>query len=401
MIDAGLYRRLRAGIDAIGRGTAGWDRLAWGPGEDAARDWFRCEALALGLVVLDDPAGNLWAVEPGAEEGPWAATGSHLDTVVDAGPLDGALGVVAGLVAVDAVRRSGRAGGHLAVGALVDEEGPRFGAACFGSRALVGELDAEAVLERRDAGGERLADLAARRGVTAASLREAPAFGRRLAAWLEVHVEQGRGLADGPAVLGVGTVLAARERWSATVTGEADHAGSAPMAGRHDALVAAAHVVEAADRLARAEGDVRATVGSLHVRPGSSNVVPGEVVLTLDVRARDQSALDRVRDGIQAAEPAAWQRLSGDPGGIFDPGLRELLHRAAATAGVPAADLAAYAGHDAGVLARHLPAAMLFVRNPTGRSHHPDEDAREEDCLAACDVLARSLPDVTGLGTFT
>ena len=394
MIDAALYRRLRAGIDAIGRGPSGWDRLAWGPGEDAARDWFRSEARALGLAVLDDPAGNLWAVEPGAEEGPWVATGSHLDTVVDAGPLDGALGVVAGLVAVEAVRRSGGAGGRLVVGALVDEEGPRFGAACFGSRALVGELDVEEVLERRDAGGERLSDLAVRRGVTAGSLREAPAFGRRLAAWLEVHVEQGRGLADGPAVLGVGTVLAARERWSATVTGEADHAGSAPMAGRDDALVAAAHVVEAADRLARAEGDVRATVGSLHVRPGSSNVVPGEVELTLDVRARDQRALTGCATASRPPSARPGTRLSADPGGVFDPGLREVLHRAAATADVPAADLAAYAGHDAGVLARHLPAAMLFVRNPTGGSHHPDEDAREEDCLAACAVLAGALAEV-------
>jgi N-carbamoyl-L-amino-acid hydrolase len=396
VIDPALYRRLRAGIDAVGREPSGWNRLAWGPGEDAGRDWFRSEARALGLGVVDDPAGNVWAVEPGAETDPWVATGSHLDTVVDAGALDGALGVVAGLVAVDAVRRAGGAPRPLAVGALVDEEGPRFGAACFGSRALVGELDLDEILERRDADGDRLGDLAARRGVTVATLHEAPAFGRRIAAWLEVHVEQGRRLADGPAALGVGTVLAARERWSATVTGEADHAGSAPMAGRRDALVTAARIVGAADRLARAEDDVRATVGSLQVRPGSSNVVPGEVVLTLDVRSGDPAALARVRDGIQIVQPAAWRRLSGDPGGVFDAGLRDVLHRAAAAAGTPAADVAAYAGHDAGVLARHLPAAMLFVRNPTGRSHHPDEDAREEDCLAACQVLARALTEVAG-----
>jgi acetylornithine deacetylase/succinyl-diaminopimelate desuccinylase-like protein len=155
-------------------------------------------------------------------------------------------------------------------------------------------------------------------------------------------------------------------------------------------------VVEAADRLARAEQEVRATVGSLHVRPGSSNVIPGEVDLTLDVRAGDPAALARVRDGIQAAEAAAWQRLSADPGCVFDGGLREVLHRAAAAANVPAADVAAYAGHDAGVLARHVPAAMLFVRNPTGRSHHPGEDACEEDCLGACEVLARALAEVAG-----
>jgi N-carbamoyl-L-amino-acid hydrolase len=279
---------------------------------------------------------------------------------------------------------------------MVDEEGPRFGATIYGSRALCGELDPDELLARRDRDGTVLGELAARRGVDAAGLRAAPAWRPRIGSWLEVHVEQGRRLVDVPAPLGVATGLTPRERWVCTVTGEANHAGTTPMEGRRDALVAAARAVLRADELARAEPGAVATVGRIAALPGSTNVVPGEARFNLDVRAPDRQALARVRDGVQAAAEgagvsAAWQLDSADPGSTFDAGLRARLHAAARAAGVEAVDLAAYAGHDAGVLARHLPAAMLFVRNPTGISHNPAEHAAEDDCLAACEVLAGVL----------
>ena len=182
-IDADLFRRLFGELAAIGRGETGWNRLAWGPQEDAARAWFRDAASALGLEVEQDGAGNLWAVEPDAGEGPFVCSGSHVDTVLDGGAFDGALGVVAALVAVEAVRRAG--GGSrrpLAVGCMVDEEGPRFDAAIFGSRMLCGELEIDAVLARTDRDGLELGALAAARGVTPASLREAPPQLARIAA---------------------------------------------------------------------------------------------------------------------------------------------------------------------------------------------------------------------------
>jgi len=396
VIDAALYRRLFGELAAIGREPGGWNRMAWGPGEDAARDWFRATAAALGLEIVQDPAANLWAIEPGAGEGPFDAVGSHVDSVADGGAYDGALGVVCGLVAVEAARRAGGAPRPLAVGAMVDEEGPRFGAAIFGSRALTGELDIDGVLARSDPDGNVLRDLAAGRGVTAATLRAAPAFLPRVGSWIEVHVEQGRALADVPAPLGVATALAARERWRCTLRGASDHAGTAAMAGRRDALIPAARAVLAAHDLASAEPGAVATVGRIAALPGSTNQVPGEARLSLDVRAPAQAALERVRDGVQAAAhadgvEAEWSLETADPGCVFDAGLRAALHEAARAEGLAAADLAAYAGHDAGVLARHLPAAMLFVRNPTGISHNPAETASEEDCLAACAVLARTL----------
>jgi N-carbamoyl-L-amino-acid hydrolase len=395
VIDADLYRRLFAELAGIGHGPGGWNRMAWGPGEDAAREWFRSAGTSLGLEVVQDLAANLWAVEPGAD-GPFDAVGSHLDSVADGGAFDGALGVVAGLVAVEAARRSGRAPRPLAVGAMVDEEGPRFGAAIFGSRALCGELNVDEILGRTDPEGNVLGDLAAVRGVTAATLRGAPAFLARVGSWIEVHVEQGRGLVDVPAALGVATALAARERWRCVLRGVSDHAGTAAMAGRRDALVPAARAVLAAHELALAEPGAVATVGRISALPGSTNQVPGEAHLSLDVRAPGQPALERVREGVRAAARAEgveseWLCESADPGCVFDAGLRAALHDAARAEGLAATDLAAYAGHDAGVLARHLPAAMLFVCNPTGISHNPAETASEEDCLAACAVLARAL----------
>ena len=396
MIDPALYRRLHGELAAIGRTERGWNRLAWGPEEEAARDGFRSTARRLGLAVVQDPAGNLWAVEPGCEDGPWDCVGSHVDTVGDGGAFDGALGIVAGFAAVDAVRRSAvETPRPLAVGCMVDEEGPRFSAAIYGSRALTGEWDIGELLARRDRDGATLGELAALRGVTAETLRAAPIFLARVTSWIEVHIEQGRRLVDVPAALGLATALAPRERWLGTVRGAADHAGTTPMRGRRDALVGAARIVLAAHETASSESGAVATVGRLEAFPGSTNVIPGEVVVSLDVRASDAPQLGRVSGQIRATPLAgcevAWSLAASDPGSVFDGELRARLVGAAAAEGVRAVDLAAYAGHDAGVLARRLPAAMLFVRNPTGISHNPAEHADEADCLAACSVLARAL----------
>ena len=224
---------------------------------------------------------------------------------------------------------------------MVDEEGPRFGAAIFGSRALCGELDVDEILGRTDPEGNVLGDLAAVRGVTAATLRGAPAFLARVGSWIEVHVEQGRGLVDVPAGLGVATSLAARERWRCVLRGVSDHAGTAAMAGRRDALVPAARAVLAAHELALAEPGAVATVGRISALPGSTNQVPGEAHLSLDVRAPGQPALERVREGVRAAARAEgvepeWLCESADPGCVFDAGLRAALHDAARAEGLAA-----------------------------------------------------------------
>ena len=205
-----------------------------------------------------------------------------------------------------------------------------------------------------------------------------------------MHVEQGRALAPAGVPLGVATSLAARSRFAFTCVGAANHAGTTPMAERHDALVAAARLVLAADRAARDEPGAVATIGQLEVEPGGSNVIPGRVTGTLDVRAPDPGRRDAVVAAITAAAPGVtMQELAADPGVAFDAPVRAALHEAA---GSSAIDLASYAGHDAGVLAAAgVPAGMLFVRSPDGVSHDPGEHADEADCLAGIATLERAL----------
>ena len=272
---------------------------------------------------------------------------------------------------------------RLAVVSFADEEGWRFGTPIFGSRVLTGVYGPE-VLDRRDADGVRLGDVcppdpfAARGGH------------RRLAAFIEVHVEQGRALAPAGVPLGVATSLAARSRFSFVCDGAANHAGTTPMDERDDALVTAARLVLAADAAARDEPGAVATVGRLEVEPGGSNVIPGRVTGTLDVRAPDPARRDAVVAAIRAAAPGVTlTELPADPGVAFDGGS---ALRCTTPRGEAAIDLASYAGHDAGVLAAAgIPAGMLFVRSPDGVSHDPAEHADEADCLAGVATLERAL----------
>jgi beta-ureidopropionase / N-carbamoyl-L-amino-acid hydrolase len=387
VIDAERFRRLFAAVAAIGRTAGGWTRAPWSDEVREAERVVTAEAARSGLAAAHDPAGNLWLTAAGAPQRGLVASGSHLDTVPDGGAFDGALGVVCAVCAIGALRDAGVDGAErLAVISFADEEGWRFGTPIYGSRVLCGGYGPE-ILDRRDAEGARLGDLAPAGPFAARGLE------RRLAAFVEVHVEQGRALAPAGAALGVATALAARSRFAFACDGEANHAGTTPMAGRRDALVAAAGLVLAADRAARAEPGAVATVGSLRVEPGGSNVVPGRAEGTLDVRAPSAATRDRVLATIHDAVPeAALAELARDDGVAFAAPVREALQAGAAAAGATAADLASYAGHDAGVLqAAGVPAGMLFVRSPDGVSHSPREHADEADCLAACETLAHGL----------
>jgi beta-ureidopropionase / N-carbamoyl-L-amino-acid hydrolase len=379
-----------AQLAEIGRTEAGWNRVAWTPLEVEAQEWFRREAEGIGLEVRKDGTGSLWAVEPGAGDGPYVCAGSHLDTQPDGGAYDGALGVVCALEAVAAVREPGGADRRrpLAVIAFVDEEGARFRTACFASKAIAGALDVDGVLAA-------MGDAPAIHGVTRESLLAGRAELGRIACFLEVHVEQGKALVDRGQVLGIADVLAPRRRYRAVFTGESNHAGTTPMAGRRDALVAAARFVVAVDAAARARPGAVATVGRVAIEPGSTNSIPGRVTCSLDVRALDDAAIDAVVADLRGSfAEAEIAEESLTRGAAFDPGLRAALHRSAEASGVPAGDLPSYAGHDAGILSAFVPAAMVFVRNPTGASHNPAEFASDDDCVAAAQVLAGALARV-------
>jgi N-carbamoyl-L-amino-acid hydrolase len=394
-----------AGLAAIGRdpATGGYQRFAWTDEDRAARRWFAAQAAARGLAYQRDANGNLWAwwspgpPPPAAGRGRALVVGSHLDTVAQGGAYDGALGVVAGFVAVSALARRGATPARpVAVAAFADEEGGRFGLATFGSRLLAGTLAPADALARRDAGGTTVAEAVRADGLDPGRLGPDPALAGRIGEVVEVHVEQGRALERVPAPLGVGTGIWPHGRWRLDLRGEPNHAGTTRLADRRDPMLALACGIEAARDLAARAGAV-ATVGRVLIDPNGTNSVPGRVQAWLDARAPDGDTLDGLVDAWRREVAAAGGRHrvevaltseSRSPAVAFDPGLRAGLVALLAARGLPAPELPTAAGHDAGALAAVVPTAMLFVRNPTGVSHSPAERATDADCALGCEVLA-------------
>jgi N-carbamoyl-L-amino-acid hydrolase len=402
------FQRCFGGLAAIGRDPAGgWTRLAWTDEDRAARAWFEAEAGARGLSVERDRAGNLWAWSggspPDVDQGGAVAVGSHLDTVRGGGAYDGALGVVGGLVAVAELGRRGvEPRRPLAVVAFADEEGGRFGLPTFGSRLLAGTLDPATVLDRTDQAGTTLAEALAAAGLDPGTVGPDPDRLGRLAAFVELHVEQGRRLVDLGVPVGLGTAVWPHGRWRLTLTGEANHAGTTRLQDRRDPMLGLAAAVLAA-RAAATELGAVATVGRAVVEPNSSNSVAGRVLAWLDARAEQDQTLDWLVTAFQAAveEAAGRNGLTAEldcesrsPGVVFDRDLTGRLEACLRGRGDDPAELATAAGHDAAALATAVPTAMLFVRNPSGTSHSPAEGADLDDCLAGVDALAAVIEEL-------
>jgi N-carbamoyl-L-amino-acid hydrolase len=323
--------------------------------------------------------------------------GSHLDSVRDGGRYDGALGVAA------AFEIAARSAAPVAVVSFADEEGARFNTPTFGSRALVGRLDVEDVLARRDDDGVALADAMTAAGVDPSGLGDAPSRLERLHGFLELHIDQTTDLAAAGVPAGVVSGLASRLRLQVDVTGEADHAGTTPRGERRDALAAAARLIVAAEDLASATPDLVSTAARLLVEPNALTTVPAHVRLWLDARAPAPAAVDDWRKGLEraAAELASARGVaielsvaSRSAGVSFDESLRARLRAAASARHGDVPELTCFAGHDAGVLAERIPAAMVFVRNASGISHSPHEEVSLDDAAAAANVLLDALEEL-------
>jgi N-carbamoyl-L-amino-acid hydrolase len=390
---AAEFRACFAPLAAIGRNpaTGGYNRFAWTDEDRAARDWFTQEAGRRGASDVEtDRNGNVWAWfgDPSAMGA--VATGSHLDTVPEAGAYDGALGVAGGLLAAEAVCSRPNAGARrpLAVVAFADEEGARFGVACVGSKLLSGALDPADARGLRDAEGVTLAEAVRPFDVDPDRLGADTERLTRLAAYVELHVEQGRRLdIDELAVAAAGAIWP-HGRWRLTIPGVADHAGTTRLEDRRDPMLPLAAVIEEARNAAAQSGGL-ATIGRLAVTPNGTNVIPSSVTAWLDVRAPDDGTVDTVVAAVAraAGRDATLALESRSPAVTFDAGLRDSL-------GLDAV-IATGAGHDAGVLASVLPTAMIFVRNPSGVSHSPAEHATDEDCATGIDALATALDRLT------
>lgn len=383
---ADLAARL-ADLDHVGADAAGGvTRLAWTDADAECGRWFAAQAKDVGLQVERDAAGNRWALP--RHEGPLWAVGSHLDSVHRGGRFDGPLGVAAGLAIAAATTTP------IAVISFADEEGARFNTPTFGSRAITGALDVSATLGRTDRDGIALADALRGAGLDPDGVDRAEAGLERLAGFLEIHIDQGTAVAAAGAPYAVAAGLAARRRLRLSFSGRADHAGTAAMDERRDALAAAAATVLIVERLARRAG-ARGTVGRLDVDPNAAATIPAAVTASVDLRAPSEQAVARlaarVRAGAHAQARARRVELTAvvdaaAPAIAFDAGLRRRL---AAVDAAPETDC--WAGHDAGWLARRRPAAMLLVRNPTGISHAPAEHVELDDAASAATAAARVL----------
>jgi allantoate deiminase len=404
MNDLALGRRLMQRLDALalhsdepGRLT----RLYLSPAHKSAvaelSAWMRSAGMQVRIDPLATVIGRYEGREPGA---PAVLIGSHIDTVRNAGKYDGALGVLAGLVAVEELARRGeRLPFAIEVLAFGDEEGVRFPSTLSGSRAIAGTF-APSVLSNRDEAGVTLRDALTAFGCPADRIGEAAMSGHAVLAYIEAHIEQGPVLERLDLPVGVVTAINGACRLSVTVTGEAGHAGTVPMTMRKDSLSAAAEMVLAVERAGRAREGLVATVGLIEARPGAVNVIPGETRFTVDARAGSDELRDQCVAQIRSVieEIAARRGVEATirvthlaPATPCSPTLVAALSEAARRAELQPAELPSGAGHDAMAVAALCDVGMLFVRCKGGISHNPAESITVEDADACLRVLLEFL----------
>jgi hydantoinase/carbamoylase family amidase len=408
-IDSQRLLKNLSDLRKIGADPAGGvTRLAYTPADRIVRDWFIEQVQAEGLAASVDPIGNILAVEPG--DGPPVLCGSHLDTVRGGGSFDGTLGVLAALEAVQTIRRHSQPPTRRRLGILMlaAEESTRFGSACLGSRAIVGDLTADSLTTLKDANGVSLGEALQQAGLHPDRFDQT----RRSSGWfhevVELHIDQADDLERTGHPLGIITAIAAPTRLWVTITGEQAHSGAALMAERRDALIGAAEVTLAVEAAARAAAhqEIVGTVGVLRVHPGSMNTVPGMVELGIDIRGVEAATIEdvvqRVTDSIRQITrnrglTANIHLMSKTDPVQISQERQAAMQSACEAIGAKFRSMVSRAAHDAMYLALHGPINMLFVRNQGKISHNPAEHARDEDVALGAVALTAYLARVVDL----
>ena len=359
-----------------------------------------------GTAVRQDAVGNLIGRYPGARRNSKTLLlGSHLDTVRNAGKYDGPLGVLLAIACVESLHhRKIRLPFALEIIGFADEEGVRYQTAYLGSRAVTGRFN-PADLRRTDATGTRMGEAIRLFGGDPARLKQAKLDGRQLLGYLEAHIEQGPILEQKRCAVGVVTAIAGQSRLRFSFSGKAGHAGTTPMRLRKDALCGAAEFILAVEKVARATRGLVATVGQARIEPGASNVIPGMVEVTVDVRHQEDTLRQAaVRKIYGAAQKAAARRFLKFSGAVVQetasvpcsPSLSHVLRRAVRRFQKRVVALPSGAGHDAAVMAAVTPISMLFIRCKEGLSHHPGESVDIRDVRMALDVMNEFLEQLAG-----
>jgi allantoate deiminase/N-carbamoyl-L-amino-acid hydrolase len=363
------------------------------------QSWMRAAGLETRIDTVGNVIGRYRSADAGAKT---LIVGSHYDTVRDAGKYDGRFGIVTALVVAEALARQPLPF-HLEVVAFAEEEGVRFGTAYLGSRVVAGKFEPQ-MLARRDATGATVSDVIRAAG---GNPDDIPTLAHRpggLLGYLEVHIEQGPVLLDAGLPLGIVTAIAGGVRYAATITGVAGHAGTVPMASRHDAAAAAAELMLFLEAICRETPGLVGTVGQINVPSGAINVIPGRCELTLDIRSEDEGKLAQAISDVQARIAhiersrsvsialAELQRTAVVP---CSPTLQQLLADSLQKLSIPVRKLPSGAGHDAVIFDGVCPVGMLFVRCGNGGvSHSPLETVTEADAGLAAEVLLDALKNV-------
>jgi len=378
-------------------------RIVFTPTDLKARAWLIARCEEAGLAVRQDAIGNIFARWSGADKAaPAVGTGSHIDAIPNAGKYDGVVGVLGGLEAIRALRRSGfRPKNSIELLVFATEEPTRFSIGCLGSRLLSGTFSADAAAKLKDRDGESVDEVRRKAGLNG-NLQDVKLAKGYYKAFLELHIEQGPLLERAQISLGIVTSIAAPASLHISIEGAGGHAGGVLMPDRRDALCAAAELILAIENAARssAAADTVATVGECDVFPGAVNSIPSRVRMTLDIRDTDQARRDGVMKAIERTSQRIsskrkvsiqWELVNADAPADCAAEVRAALADSCRADGFPFLEMVSRAYHDSLFISRIAPMGMLFIPCRSGYSHRPDEYAAPEDIARGALVLAESL----------
>ncbi len=386
-------------LSVVGKDEYGLQRLAFSDLENKAYQFIKDKLAELEIETREDSFGNLFARIPGKDNTlPAVATGSHLDTVPNGGAYDGAVGVISGLYALSQLKN--KALRHpVEMIAFRAEESSRFGFSCMGSKLMTGCADLEKWRKHRDHEGNNVFDVLMKQGVQAEQLSDVQIKSSDYKAFVEIHTEQGRVLEESGISVGVVSAIAAPTRFLIEIDGQADHSGATPMGQRHDALVSAASIITLVNKVASEEaryGTV-GTVGHMEVSPNAMNVIPGKVIINVDIRGINEESIRRVatelKDFISSIKDVdiSVTCLSEEKPTQLNNDIATVLAESCSELSISHRIMQSGAGHDAMYMAKKVPTAMLFAPSVNGISHNPEEYTDFNDIWNCARVLTHAL----------
>ena len=402
--------RIKRDIQELARFNAtpgrGLTRFSFSPEDKMAREYIKGQMEAAGLKVYQDAAGTVIGRREGTGVGlPCIMVGSHFDSVKNGGNFDGQAGVVTGLEIARVLNENGiKTKYPIEFVALVEEEGGRFGAGLFGSRAMVGKVSAKELAENRDENGITTGEAMKNFGLDPGNIESARRLPGSVKAFMELHIEQGPVLEAAGKDIGIVNTIVGLRHYEVEITGRPDHAGTTPMDMRADALVLAARVITGINQMAKEAGEgTVATVGKLNVSPGATNIVPGRAVFTMDIRSAKEDNIQAIFDGARALleEGCAGGELSFSinkkiaVSPVHAPAyMTDIFKEKCEKLGYSYKEMISGAGHDAMVMAEITDSCLIFVPSRGGRSHCPEEWTDYEQIQKGAQLMLETLLEI-------